>query len=76
MEAIEVAGLGMAGVVTLAVFSFNLWSPWDPKRLWDEYGDMAVVRGKMWKRRLPTLGSLGLIWAVGIALQLMGRLVC
>ncbi len=75
MEALEVAGVGLAGIVTLALFGFSVRSPWDHKRLWDKHRDMAIVRRKVRKRRIPILGSLGIIWAAGIALQLVGKLV-
>ncbi len=75
MEALEAVGLGLTGIVTLALFGFSVRSPWDPKRLWDEHKDMAIVRKKVRKRRIPILWSLGIIWAAGLALQLVGKLV-
>lgn len=76
MEALEVIGLGLTGIVTIALFSFNVQSPWDPKRLWDEHGDVAIVREKVRKRRIPILCSLGIIWVAGITLQIVEKLAC
>jgi len=76
VEALEVVGLGLTGIVTLILFGFSVRNPWDSKRLWDDYGDMAIVRKKVRKRRIPILCSLGFIWAAGLALQLAGKLVC
>ena len=71
---LELVGLGLVTSIGLVLFVISFWSPWDTEKLWNKYGDMAIVRRKVRHRKLPILAVLGIVWAVGIVFQLVGKL--